>query len=151
MRRACVGALVCASLAAPVSAADRPLQEFTTPGTFQITATTGSCPKSVSIATRARQYEGGGEFDTTVRTAAFAGAPRRIARAPHRVEYSGAPLRPRYSSCEAAARFAENGIAFVLVLHRGTVRVVISPAPDYTIMNARVVTGNPFLRTAVAD
>lgn len=144
---ACTGA---ARLPAPARAAVPP--PSSTSRTFRIDARAGSCPKSVAIVTRTRRYEGGAEFEITAQTKSFAVPSRVISgETPHRVEFVAASLAAIYATCEATTRFSDTGSTFHLTLHDRTMRFVILLSPELRLTSARVVSGNPSVKVAVAD
>lgn len=140
----------------PAAAAKTPapapvLQESRDAKSFAIVRSAGPCPKTVTLATHVKGYEGGAEIEITARTNAFAVAPRAVVTKPSRIEFIAAKLKPEYASCEATARFSNAANTYQLALHAGTMKFVILPSAELTLMGTSVTAGNPTVRFGVAD
>jgi hypothetical protein len=144
------GALAAASAAAATAAPAG--QGYASSRTVGILRTAGTCPPAVTLVTRARQYEGGAEFEITAQTKSFATPSRAVAsKVPRRVEFVATSLAAPYAACEGTARFTESGSTYSLTLHDGTMRFVALLSREMVVVAARVVGGNPTIRAQVAD
>jgi hypothetical protein len=136
------------ALALPVGASPN---DATTSKSVRLERIAGTCPKSIAIVTRTRQYEGGAEFQIVAQTSSFAEPVRIVSRLPGRIEYLAVGLGSPYTDCMAAARFTDGGSYYSFTLHDGTLRFVFMPAHELRLMRSGVLHGNPSLTLAVAD
>jgi hypothetical protein len=148
-------AAVAAAAQMPATAAQKPgppLQnESRESKSFAIVRSAGTCPKTVTLATHAKGYEGGADIEITARTNAFAAAPRAVVTRPARIEFLATKLKPDYASCEATARFSDAGNSYQLALHAGTMRFIVLPSAELTLMSTSVASGNPTVKFGIAD
>jgi hypothetical protein len=140
----------------PAAAAKTPapapvLQESRESKSFAIMRSAGTCPKTVTLATYVKGYEGGADIEITVRTNTFAAAPHTIVKRPSRIEFVATKLKPDYADCEATARFSNAANQYQLALHSGGMKLVILPSAELTMMGTSVTAGNPIVKFGVAD
>ncbi len=133
----------------------KPVLPRTLPNTtFSVQRQSGSCPKTVSLWSSSRWYEGGAENTVIADTLAIAGPVRLVSSGKKLVEYT-APLQKNYASCVGQAisqelapykfRFGNGNVSF---------RVELPPDPPglpSEISARSIVDSRPYVRWALAD
>jgi hypothetical protein len=123
----------------------------TTTQTVAIVRSSGTCPKSIAITVKTKQYAGGVMLDYTAQTMVPAYTAELVSATPQRIVFD-AQLHEAFASCEAAGRSG----AFSFTLHKGKLTYVLTNAkgPDAVypgLLDVSVDDGLPHVKMAIPD